>query len=68
VSLLGVLLAVLAFIIACALVAFADQQLGSRLAYPRWCIHLAYGLLALVLIIFLCKAFGVFELLAGVKV
>jgi hypothetical protein len=67
-SLLGVLLSILAFIIACALVAFADQQLGSRLNYPRWIISLAYGLLALVLIIFLCNAFGVFNLLRSVRV
>jgi hypothetical protein len=68
VSLLGVLVAIIAFLIACALVAGADQLLKNRLTYPRWIISLAYGLLALVLILFLCQQFHVWELLSSVRV
>jgi hypothetical protein len=67
-SLLGVLAAIVAFIIACALVAGFDNWLGTKLGYPRWCIQLAYGLLALVLILFLCDQFGVWRLLSSVRV
>lgn len=67
-SLLGVLLAIVAFIIACALVAAADKFLRTKLEYPKWTTQLAYFLLALVLILFLCDQFGVWRLLSSVRV
>ena len=66
-SLLQVLLVVVAFIIAAGLVALADKFLGPKLGYPRWIIQVAYGLLLLIVVIYLCRAFRVFELLSSVR-
>ena len=66
-SLLQVLLVVVAFIIAAGLIALADKFLGPKLSYPRWIITLAYGLLVLIVVLYLCRAFGVWELLSSVR-
>jgi len=66
-SLLEVLLVVVAFIIAAALVAFFDRQLGSKLGYPRWIITVAYALLAIIVILYVCNQLGVWSLLSRVR-
>ena len=65
-NLLTVLLVVFAFLIACGLVALVDQFLSEKLKYPRWIIHFAYGLLGLVVILFICDQLGVWKLLSSV--
>jgi len=66
-SLLGVLVIVLAFVIAAALLALMDKFLAPKLNYPRWVIQVGYGLLVLVLVLYLCRAFGVWDLLSSVR-
>jgi hypothetical protein len=65
-SLLTVLIIIAAFVIACALIALLDNFLSPSLNYPRWVIQLAYGLLALVLVLYLCRVLGVWNLLSSV--
>jgi predicted membrane channel-forming protein YqfA (hemolysin III family) len=68
VSLLTVVIVVAAFLIAGALIALLDKFLGEKIGYPRWFVHMAYGLLALIVVLYLCKEFGVFQLLNSVRV
>jgi hypothetical protein len=66
-SLLEVLLVVVAFIVAAGLIALADKFLAPKLNYPRWIIQLAYGLLALIVVLYFCNALGVWSLLSRVR-
>jgi hypothetical protein len=67
VSLLTVLLVVVAFVVACGLIAGLDKFLRSKLEYPAWIIYFAYGLLALIVVLFICDQLGVWRLLSSVR-
>jgi hypothetical protein len=64
-SLLGLLVVLFAFVIYCALVALAQRHLGD---VPGWVFRLAYILGAIVLIVYLGRAMGLFDLLSSVRV
>lgn len=66
-SLLTVLLVVVAFLVAAALITAADNWIRPKLNYPPWIVHFAYGLLALVVILYVCKELGVWQLLSSVR-
>lgn len=66
-SLLTVLMVVVAYLVACALVALADKFLRPKLSYPSWIIYFAYGLLTLIVILFVCDQLGVWRLLSSVR-
>jgi uncharacterized membrane protein YjjP (DUF1212 family) len=66
-SLLTVVIVVVAFLVAAGLIAAADQFLSTRLKYPRWVVHFAYGLLALIVVLFVCRELGVWDLLSRVR-
>ena len=66
-SLLTVVVVVVAFLIAAGLIAAADQFLRERLKYPSWVVHFAYGLLALIVVLFVCRELGVWDLLSRVR-
>jgi hypothetical protein len=66
-SLLTVLLVVVGYLIACGLVALADKFLRPKLSYPSWIIYFAYGLLTLVVILYVCDQLGVWRLLSSIR-
>ena len=67
-SLLTVLLVVAALIVCCALIALLDSYVGPKLAYPRYVIHFAYGLVILIAVLFICRELGIWSLLNSVRV
>jgi hypothetical protein len=66
-SLLTVLGVVVAFVVACGLIAALDKFLRPKLEYPVWIIYFAYGLLALIVVLFVCDQLGIFRLLSSVR-
>jgi hypothetical protein len=66
-SLLEVLIVVVAFIVAACLIAGLDKFLGPKLNYPRWIVQLAYVLLAVIVILYVCNQLGVWSLLSRVR-
>ena len=66
-SLLTVLVVVVAFVIACGLLAGLDKLLRPKLDYPAWIVYFAYGLLALIVVLYVCDQLGVWRLLSSVR-
>jgi hypothetical protein len=68
-SLLTVLLAIVAMFLALVLIggaAYAASKIGWSI--PPWAVNLAYVLIVVVTVLFLCDRAGLFRLLASVRI